>query len=98
MKKNGWVFASVTAWAGAVIVSAAAAGESPRGGVPGQGLAGHWQGSLKPTPVTELRLALELTNSATGQLGGALISVDQGNARIPLTALTEREGHGRGLC
>jgi uncharacterized protein len=68
------------------------AGQTPSRGVPGRGLAGHWQGSLKPTPVIELRLAMEITNVAFGGLGGAMMSVDQGNVPIPLTALTESNG------
>ena len=71
---------------------ATVAGDTPSRGVPGQGLAGHWQGSLKVTPVIELRLALEITNSASGNSGGVMISLDQGAARIPLTVLTEKAG------
>lgn len=71
---------------------ASTSGETPGKGVSGKGLVGHWQGSLKPTPVMELRLVLEITNVHGGTLSGALISVDQGNARIPLTTLTEKEG------
>lgn len=71
---------------------AGAAGETPARGVPGKGLAGHWQGSLKPTPVMELRLVLEVTNTTAGGLGGVILSVDQGSSRIPLTALTEKDG------
>ena len=69
-----------------------ATGETPSRGVPGEGLVGHWQGSLKPMPVIELRLVLELTNSPSGKPGGAMVSVDQGHARIPITALTENAG------
>jgi len=72
--------------------SAPSAGETPARGIPGKSLAGHWQGSLKPTPVIELRLALEVTNTTTGSLGGIMVSIDQGNARIPLTMLTEKAG------
>lgn len=67
------------------------AGETPAQGVPGAGLAGQWQGSLKPTPVIELRLVLDITNAAGG-LGGVIVSVDQGGARIPLTQLSEKDG------
>ena len=67
-------------------------GETPSRGVPGKGLVGHWQGSLKPMPVIELRLVLELTNGPSGKPGGAMVSVDQGNARVPITALTENAG------
>jgi hypothetical protein len=68
------------------------AGETPLRGVPGKGLAGHWQGSLRPTPMIELRLALEITNNSAGKPQGTIVSVDQGNARIPIDALTEKDG------
>ena len=68
------------------------AADLPTVGIPGKGLVGHWQGSLKPTPVIELRLALEITDASAEKPVGALISIDQGNARIPLTTLTERDG------
>lgn len=74
------------------LASAPAPGETPSQGVPGKGLAGHWQGSLKATPVIELRLVLEITNAAAATPAGVMLSVDQGNARIPITALTERNG------
>lgn len=61
-------------------------------GVPGEGLVGHWQGSLRATPVIELRLVLEITESPDGGLAGQLVSVDQGNSRIPLTGVSERDG------
>jgi uncharacterized protein len=67
-------------------------GETPSRGVPGKGLAGHWQGTLKPTTVIELRLALEITNAPGGGVDGLMISADQGGARIPFTALTEKGG------
>lgn len=70
---------------------AGTAGETPAKGVPGKGLAGPWQGSLKPTPVIELRLVLDITNAA-GALGGVILSVDQGGARIPITLLSEKDG------
>src|SRR5688572_10818077 len=66
--------------------------QAPKQGVTGQGLAGHWQGSLKASPVIELRLVLEIERAANGSLTGAMISVDQGSVRIPLTALTESNG------
>lgn len=69
--------------------AASSTGETPSQGLPGKGLAGHWQGSLKPTPVIELRLGLEITNSPTGQPNGVLVSLDQGHSRIPLSSVTE---------
>ena len=71
---------------------AAAEGETPSRGIPGKGLAGHWQGSLKATAVVELRLGLEITNAISGKPEGVMVSLDQGNARIPITALTEKDG------
>ena len=66
--------------------------DAPAVGIPGKGLSGHWQGSLRPTPVIELRLALEIANPDAEKLEGVLISLDQGDARIPITALTEQNG------
>jgi len=66
----------------------AATGETPSRGIPGKGLAGYWQGSLKPMPIVELRLVLELTNAAGGSLAGTITSVDQGNSRFAVNAAT----------
>jgi len=68
------------------------AGEAPSKGVPGKGLAGYWQGSLKANAAIELRLVLELTNAPGGTIAGVLVSVDQGGAKIPITSLSEKEG------
>jgi pimeloyl-ACP methyl ester carboxylesterase len=68
------------------------AAETPAKGVPGKGLVGYWQGSLKPSPIVELRLVLEVTNSKAGMLEGTMISVDQGGVRIPVAPLTETSG------
>jgi pimeloyl-ACP methyl ester carboxylesterase len=70
-------------------------GETPGQGVPGKGLAGFWQGSLRPAPVIELRLALELTNTPAGGLGGVVVSMDQGGVRIPITRVEEAGGEVR---
>lgn len=69
----------------------AKSGATPSRGVPGRGLAGHWQGSLKAAPVIELRLTLEINHIASGKLEGVMISVDQGGVRIPISALAERD-------
>ncbi|MDH7503717.1 MAG: alpha/beta fold hydrolase [Verrucomicrobiota bacterium] len=71
---------------------ATVAGETPSHGVPGKGLAGYWQGSLKPTPAIEMRLVLEITNNSAGKPEGAMVSVDQGNARIQIETITEKDG------
>ena len=62
--------------------------EAPTKGIPGKGLAGFWQGSLKPMAGVELRLLLEITNSPENKLEGVLVSLDQGNARVPMNVLT----------
>jgi hypothetical protein len=67
----------------------------PAHGVPGKGLAGKWRGALSPMPNIQLRLELELAAGADGKVGGVLVSLDQGAARIPLTTLTETEGNVR---
>jgi uncharacterized protein len=65
------------------------ADEAPAAGIPGKGLAGNWRGSIKPMPGIELRLALELTQTPAGKLDGTAISLDQDNARVPITTLTQ---------
>jgi hypothetical protein len=64
----------------------------PEKGVPGEGLAGHWRGTLSPMPNIALRLALELAPDSAGQPAGVLVSLDQGKARVPISRLTEVEG------
>ena len=67
--------------------------QTPSGTPPGTGLVGHWQGSLKPAPMLELRLTLELTRRPAGDLAGVMVSLDQGGVRIPLTHVSERTRH-----
>lgn len=67
----------------------------PTRGVPGEGLAGKWRGSIAPMPNIQLRLELELVSGADGKVGGVLISLDQGSPRIPISSLTETEGNVR---
>jgi hypothetical protein len=64
--------------------------EAPVQAIPGQGIEGHWFGVLKPTAGFELRLALEITKADPPT--GLVVSLDQGQAEIPLTALAERDG------
>jgi hypothetical protein len=40
----------------------------------------------------ELRLVLEIESAEDGSLSGAMISVDQGSVRIPVTTLIESSG------
>src|SRR5215207_2164147 len=51
-------------------------------------VAGSWEGALSVSGLS-LRLAFEIRRDSAGGLGGTLISIDQGGARIPVTA-TER--------
>lgn len=61
-------------------------------GIPGKGLAGYWLGALKPVPGVELRLALDVKAATADGGEGVLVSLDQNNARIPLTAVAEKDG------
>ncbi len=67
-------------------------GETPSKGQPGSGLAGSWQGSLKPLPMVELRMSLEISKGPEGILKGFALSLDQGGPRMPLTAIKEDAG------
>ncbi|MEO8950518.1 MAG: hypothetical protein ABI362_00735, partial [Chthoniobacterales bacterium] len=69
------------------------AGETPSHGVPGVGLVGHWQGSLRPggAPI-ELRLVLHVVSDAAGALSATIDSIDQGAKGIPVSSVTFDEG------
>src|SRR2546429_566736 len=64
--------------------------ETPAKGVPGQGLAGAWQGSLKVS-LTELRLVLKVSKSGEGKLTGTMDSIDQGARDIPIDTIDYKE-------
>ncbi|PYJ86907.1 MAG: hypothetical protein DME22_03525 [Verrucomicrobia bacterium] len=64
--------------------------ETPAKGVPGQGLAGAWQGSLKVS-LTELRLVLKVSKSGEGKLTGTMDSIDQGARDIPIDKIDYKE-------
>ncbi|HZU24344.1 MAG TPA: hypothetical protein VFA04_02415 [Bryobacteraceae bacterium] len=51
-------------------------------------LQGKWQGALSAQSTT-LHLVLDIVNQADGTGGGTLTSVDQGNAEIPLSQVTQ---------
>jgi hypothetical protein len=63
--------------------------EYEKPGVPGEGLAATWNGLLIGGPA-KLRTVLEITSSEAG-LAGVMVVVDQGGARIPLSAITLSE-------
>ncbi|MEO7167743.1 MAG: alpha/beta hydrolase [Chthoniobacterales bacterium] len=67
-------------------------GETPSHGVPGKGLAGHWQGSLRPgaAPV-ELRLVLHVTAGKGGALSATVDSIDQGADGIPVSSIALKD-------
>jgi hypothetical protein len=69
-----------------------AAVEVPAKGMPGRGLAGSWLGLLKPSPTVELRLRLEITSGRDERIEGVMVSLDQGDARIPLAATMDKAG------
>lgn len=51
---------------------------------------GRWEGTLA-TGQQNLRLALELANdSGSGRAAGTLTSIDQGNARMPVTSVVQK--------
>ncbi|MEO5718127.1 MAG: hypothetical protein ABIR29_06105, partial [Chthoniobacterales bacterium] len=67
-------------------------GETPSQGVPGKGLAGHWQGSLRPgaAPV-ELRLVLYVAAGEGGSLSATVDSIDQGADGIPVSSIALKD-------
>jgi uncharacterized protein len=68
-------------------------GETPSHGVPGEGLTGHWQGSLRPgTAPIELRLVLHVTRDEKGALKATLDSLDQGSNGIPVSSVALTNG------
>jgi uncharacterized protein len=62
-------------------------GETPGRGLPGEGFAGVWQGSLRPNAF-ELRLLIKLADGGDG-LSGTLSSIDQDARDIPITKATQ---------
>lgn len=66
--------------------AAAETGETPSRGIPGEGLVGIWQGSLRAGP-TELRLVLHVNEGASGSLAATLDSLDQGAMGITVGSL-----------
>ena len=60
--------------------------------LPGPDLVGHWLATLAIGPGAQLRLTLEVTRGAEGKMQGLLVSVDQGNAHVPVSGLSEKNG------
>lgn len=56
-----------------------------------KGLEGTWQGSLEAGGET-LRLVVKLSNGADGATG-SMISLDQGNAEFPISAIAQEKSH-----
>src|SRR3954468_11711050 len=57
------------------------------GQTPAKGIEGSWQGTLDAGG-TKLRLVLNITKSDAGAYTAELVSVDQGNASIPIDPMT----------
>lgn len=63
----------------------------PKNAAIGKDFAGNWEGALEVNGVT-LRLTLKLAN-VDGAATGVLISLDQGNAEIPLSVIEQTNAH-----
>lgn len=66
------------------------AAEAPAEGVPGEGLAGFWQGSLHIGPM-ELRILLKLKQGEDVSITGTMVSIDQGAKDIPISSVAQTE-------
>lgn len=66
-------------------------GETPSQGVPGTGLVGHWQGSLRVGSVA-LRLVLHVKPGDGDALVATLDSIDQGARDIPVSTVQFADG------
>ena len=66
-------------------------GETPSQGVPGNGLVGHWQGSLRAGP-SELRLVLHVDQADGADYVATIDSIDQGANGIPVSQVTFTNG------
>lgn len=64
----------------------------PAPGIPGKGLVGYWIGKINPAPGVELQLALDVTKAGPDSGEAVLISLNQNNAQIPVSSLTEKDG------
>jgi len=71
--------------------STARQGETPSHGIPGKGLAGHWQGSLRQGPA-ELRLVLHVEGNAEDNYKATIDSLDQGAKGIPVSKVEFSDG------
>jgi hypothetical protein len=76
---RGWLMAGIA-------VVGLASGAAAQG--PGARLPGNYNGALDAGAI-KLRLALSIERGANGALGGALTSVDQGGARVPIRVLPQ---------
>jgi len=75
---------------GWILYLAGIAAAAPGAGAPDV-LAGEWAGTLQAGP-QQLRLVFQLQATDAGGWTGAVISVDQGNARIPIGSVTCSDG------
>ena len=52
-------------------------------------MAGTWDAALEVAPDKKLRLTLKLANTSSGAAAGTMVSIDQGNLEIPITAIVQ---------
>ncbi len=71
--------------------STARPGETPSHGIPGESLAGHWQGSLRQGPA-ELRLVLHVQGETEDNYKATVDSLDQGAKGIPVSKVQFADG------
>lgn len=72
------------------LARAVAEGDAAPSGVPGEGVVGHWLGTLD-VGAAQLRLALEVSAEDEG-VRAVLTSLDQGNTEIPVPTTTFGDG------
>jgi pimeloyl-ACP methyl ester carboxylesterase len=72
----------------------ASSAQTPSRGIPGEGIVGLWQGSLRSGPV-ELRLVFHVDVHEDGSLEASLDSLDQGAMGIPVSAVSANDGKAR---
>ncbi len=57
-----------------------------------KGVEGDWQGLLKATPQIELRITLQIAKVKDGSLSGTWGSPDEALTKLPLAAVTLKDG------
>ncbi|MFC0539668.1 alpha/beta hydrolase family protein [Pelagicoccus mobilis] len=63
----------------------------PEKGIPGEGVTGDWLGVLSVPPVS-LRLAVQVSGSASEGFSGSLVSLDQGSTKLDMDSVADSDG------